>query len=287
MRNSGFPIDNFSNRSFLESLDMGQLPHVGRLLRGQQILKDLIGAVQEWSQKSPAALQAQIAPDRLSYTVTLDVNAQPPLDDWAYRFGEVVHHLRASLDNLLVHVATESGITDPKRLKRIQFPVCVTAAEWRDSASRVADLPATVRDAVQQVQPFNRGPTAGDVKGDLLVMLRDLSNRDKHHARVITSLTPLSLTQMGSVEFETEEGASASVPPDITITVPSFETGGILYAHRTKGRIAKVGGRLDYHLQVHLDMPDGQSVEIAWILNALGQYTDMVLTHVASAIPAT
>jgi hypothetical protein len=266
---------------------MGTLPHVGRLQRGQQILKDLVGAVHDWSQKSPATLQATIAPDRLSYTVTLDVNAPPPLDDWAYRFGEVVHHLRASLDNLLVHIATQSGVTDPRKLKRIQFPVCATADEWRGSASRVADLPTPVRDAVQQVQPFNRGPTAEDIKGDLLVMLRDLSNRDKHHARVITSLAPLTLNQMAAVEFETEEGASASVPPDITVTVPSFETGGVLYTHRTKGRIAKVGGRLDYHLQVHIDMPDGQSVEIAWILNALALYTDMVLTHVATAIPAT
>jgi hypothetical protein len=115
----------------------------------------------------------------------------------------------------------------------------------------------------------------------LLRLLRDISNQDKHHARVVTAMDPAHISQLGTIEFETEEGAAASVPPDVTIHKPSFETGGLLYEHRVNGRIAKISGRLGYVLQVQLALPDGRSEDLALLLRHIGQYTELVLTHVA------
>jgi hypothetical protein len=46
-----------------------------------------------WTQDGEA-LSAEIGADRLSYQAVLQGAQQPALDDWAYRFGEAVHHLR-------------------------------------------------------------------------------------------------------------------------------------------------------------------------------------------------
>ena len=260
-------------------------PFVGRLRRAQQISHELRGAINEWATPSPVALKAHIAEDRLAVTVSIEVTKAPQLDKWAYMFGEAVHQIRAALDNYLVSLAKESGITNHKRIKRIQFSIASSAKEWADNASRIADLPGWARERIEQVQPFQRGASPEALEGDLLVLLRDLSNQDKHQARVITGLTPMELGQMAQIEFETEEGATASVPPDVTIHVPSFETGGLFFEQRTKGRIAKVQGRLDFRLQVHIVMPDGKLIEISTMLASLGQYTEMVLAHISDGQP--
>jgi hypothetical protein len=73
------------------------------------------------------------------------------------------------------------------------------------------------------------------------------------------------------------------VPPDARFNIPSFETGGVLYEQNTKGRIAKVNGRFDYHVQVHIEAPDGQLSELATTLSSLGTYTELVLTVIENA----
>lgn len=245
------------------STDPPLAPFTGRLERAKQIIRDLTADVQKWAASTPLQLVGNIREDRLQFTVTLEVKAQPPLEQWAYRFGEAVHQLRAALENYLVSIARESGVTESKDLRRIQFPIAASSKEWKESASRIANLPQPVRAVIQQVQPFNRGESPAALRGDPLLLLRDLSNRDKHQARVITTMVPAQLQQAAAVEFETEEGAAASVPPDVRINVPSFETGGILYQQTTKGRIAKVTGTFNYHLQVCMEMPDGPPIEVA------------------------
>jgi hypothetical protein len=147
-------------------------PFGGRLLRAQQIIRDLIGTVHQWAQGDPVRLVGKIREDRLQFTVTLEIVRAPPVEQWGYMFGEAIHQLRAALDNYLVFVARESGITDPQVLRRIQFPIAASRKEWNYSTSRIQHLPAAVRTVIQQVQPFNRGESLQDVKGDLLIMLR-------------------------------------------------------------------------------------------------------------------
>lgn len=219
----------------------------------------------------------------MSYTLVLEVTQPAPLEEWSYRFGEAVHNLRAALDNYLVDVVKRAGIADPKQWKRIQFPICATEKEWRESAKRIAVLPGALQSAIEQVQPFKRPQHGEELKTDVLLLLRELSNQDKHHARVTSILEPASQSYSGAVEFETEEGATASVPPDTTVSRTFFQSGDVLLVHRTKGRIARVSGRYGLHLQVVITTPDGRLMGITDTLAALCQYTDVVLRHVSAA----
>ena len=63
----------------------------------------------------------------------------------------------------------------------------------------------------------------------------------------------------------------------------SIETGGVLYEHNTKGRIATVKGNLAYHLFVAIELPDGRQMEAADLLNTLGAFVELVLTIVQKA----
>lgn len=103
-------------------------------------------------------------------------------------------------------------------------------------------------------------------------------------SRVLTQLKHSQIGQELQIEFETEEGAAASVPPDIRITIPSFGTGGLLLEQRTKGQISKVKGNTKYALLVVTELPDGTPFELSTLLAHFKAYTETVLAHVADAL---
>jgi hypothetical protein len=241
----------------------------------------LAQSIQAWLASEPWAITAKIADDRLSYSVRFDLTTQPPLDDWGYMFGDAVHNLRAALDNSLVNIATQSGITDEKKLRQLQFPIAANLKEWKENASRVKELPQHFQDAILKAQPFSSGPDEKASPDDLLVVLRDLNNEDKHRVELTASLRPTAMNHFGSIEFETEEGAGLSVPPDTTVYTPSFIDGGTLLIWRTKGRIAKVTGGYTILAQVQVRLVDGRLVGVTQILAALCHHTEKVLRSVA------
>src|SRR5260221_11291279 len=106
----------------------------------------LAKSVQDWAGPQPWTITGKIAEDRLSYTFRLDIMTKPALDDWAYMFGDAIHNLRAALDNALVSIAKQSGVSDEKTLKKLQFPIAANPKEWANSSSREEGLPRGVQD---------------------------------------------------------------------------------------------------------------------------------------------
>lgn len=254
---------------------------INRIERAEQLGALLATSIQDWPKTSPFEAVASIAEDRLSWELRLQVNTPPPLGEWGLRFGEAVHHLRAALDNAAVAIARESGVTDPKALKAIQFPICGTAEEWKSGKKRIASLPSFYQSAIEQVQPFQRPPATRAM--DLLLLLRDLDNSDKHHLQMKARLETASLAHEPAVEFETEEGAAASVPPDTEVFAPDFTDGGCLLLWRTKGRIAHVKGAFSVGAVVQADLGAGHVEGATEVLAALCFYTRLVMGHLAQA----
>ncbi|WP_328340668.1 hypothetical protein [Streptomyces violaceus] len=256
---------------------------VRRLVRAHQLGAALSADMQAWSVDSPYGVRASIAEDRLSWDLRLQVPQSPPLADWGFRFGEAVNHLRAALDNLIVAIARQSGVTDEKQLRGLMFPICGTLKEWKSRQKALSCLPNWCRHALEQIQPFQRSEHGGSLDEDLLIVLRDLDNSTKHHLQVKPDLTPQSIRHTPAVEFETEEGAAASVPPDVEVVVGPFEDGAVLLRHRTKGRIKSVEGQYNIMAQVQAITPDGRPHGVTSLLAALWEYTRIVMGHVMGA----
>lgn len=257
--------------------------YAARLRRVNEIGSRLASDIERWSLDKPWRLVGRIAEDRLSYRLILEETRRPPLEDWALQFSEGVHQLRSSLDNYLSHLARSAGVTDPAALKQIQFPIVDKEKNWKSNRDRIRLLSETTQTAIEQIQPFQRTLHGEDLKEDALALLRDFSNKDKHQAYIVSKLNPTSIAVGATVEFETEEGARASVPPDTTFYETRFQTGDVLLIHRTKGRIAKIQGNYNLSLSIMVEWPDGRSARLTKTLSDLLRYTAIVLDHVAAA----
>jgi hypothetical protein len=245
----------------------------------------LAESIQTWAANSPCEGVARLAEDRLSWTLTLKINVKPPLEEeWNHLFGEAVHHLRASLDNMVVSIARQAGVSEPK-IRQMQFPISGTRDAWKKDGSRIKHLPPEFKATIEAVQPFQRGDTEDALRSDLLLVLRDLDNQDKHHIQVSPMVQPESINHQGAVEFESEADAKVSIPPDTEVFAAPFRDGEMLLRWRTKHRIAKVKGQFGVAGQVQVVLPDGRREGLTQILEALCYYTKQVMEYVAATQP--
>jgi hypothetical protein len=112
--------------------------------------------------------------------LTLSNVHQPALGSMA---GDVIHNLRACLDNVVWEVAPAAARSD-----WIAFPIRSTEPRFnRAAAHRLEGLPLRVIDAIRSVQPFVAEEDGGlaDGGGQLLELLEDFSNDDKHRVPTV------------------------------------------------------------------------------------------------------
>jgi len=71
-------------------------------------------------------------------------------------YGEMLYQLRAALDGSVYQAAIiESGQDPPPNENRLEFPICVSAAEFHKSAWKIAPLSKQCRDFIESIQPYN------------------------------------------------------------------------------------------------------------------------------------
>ncbi|MBO2465223.1 hypothetical protein [Actinomadura violacea] len=256
-------------------------PHLKRITRAEQVGRQLASSIQTWVTSEPARGEVQIADDRLSLSVILRLQQTPPLEEWCWSFGESVHHLRATLDNLVMSIAGAAAVPASKA-KRVSFPVSATQQAWSKDRLKIKDLPIEYRTAIEAIQPFQRGDDQA-ARNDPLVLLRDLDNQDKHYIQVAGSLEPSELRHEGALVFESEAGARASLPPEVEVFATPFEDGQTLMHWRTKGRVADVKGSFNIVGQVQVALPGGRQEGVTQLLAALCVYTRQVVDYVTSA----
>jgi hypothetical protein len=152
--------------------------------------------------------------------------------------------------------------------------------------SRIEHLPPQYRSAIEAVQPFQRGETEEALHSDLLLMLRDLDNQDKHRLQVFAKIEPSEVQHSFAARFESEEAARASIPPNVEIFAAPLTDGARLLRQRTTGRIASVVGSINLSAQVQVTFQSGRREGVTTLLAALCQYTRQVLEYVGNAGPA-
>jgi hypothetical protein len=150
-----------------------------KLQRADQHIQSLQDEIAPWMAKASYIISPQVNADSTRYSLVAHlVGDKPPLQRWTLIAGDSLHNLRCALDHLVYAIAVhESGTVPPPDENKLMFPITDTSAKFRESSQRIRSLSAPVRQAIEEVQPYNRPHP--DLP-PLLGVLRDLENIDKH-----------------------------------------------------------------------------------------------------------
>jgi hypothetical protein len=95
--------------------------------------------------------------------------------------GEIVHHLRSSLDHLVHALVVKSGNSPTKRN---QFPICSTRDNFESCQKEALKyVPTSARKLIMAVQPY----TTTTPKNTVLHVIQEYDNRDKHNLLVVVT----------------------------------------------------------------------------------------------------
>jgi hypothetical protein len=247
--------------------------------RARQHGLDLQARIIGWSANADPRLVASIADDRLSWAVRLSEFDPPPLGEWALILGDSIHNLRSALDVLVWSYVDENALTE-RQAKTIAFPIWMESTSWDNDAERLLrTVPAAIVQRIHECQPFQRPEE--ERSGDLLPLLAELDNRDKHRIAITTGVQVNPRQFTGSIGFRDEEAAARNVPPDTTVHEPVLTSGALLLTGTTKDPIVTMKGTGDLQAQIGMD-PGNGFVGVIELIDRLVTYTAQVVAHVSS-----
>ena len=233
---------------------------------------DFTRSVDAWRALDPATLAAAIREDRLSWSLLLLCDPEPSFPRWGFMFGDVIHHVRATLDNVLSAIARAEG-APASGLKTVQFPITLTEAEWAKRRWRVKCLPERVQKVVEAVQPKHRIALGEDPRHDALARLAVLANGDKHRLAITTSSTATQMRHEIKVEFE----------EDVDDFEPTITLGGVLRNGEelvrwdtAPHRIANVAGTSDIDFELTVTDDEGMTDKVGHIIRGHTDYVEKV-----------
>jgi hypothetical protein len=213
---------------------------LARVQRANALDEQLSSSFDKWSEAQSFSPSPQIADDRLSWELIVEIS-EPPLEEWSSLYGDAVHNLRSALDNLAWGLAIADGRT-PNRPKKVAFPIVERSGQWKERSQCIAELPSSARTAIRNIQPFQRKGKDGIPSQDPLLLLRRLSNVDKHQIAVCPLFNPTTLQGSFSVEYRSEQEAFGDLPPKVTFYGEPFTKSYRILRQETKFPIVRVGG---------------------------------------------
>ena len=164
--------------------------------------------------------EGSFSEDRLTWQFILHVTKLPPVEEWSLLLGDFVHNLRSSLDACIWEFATRDGRTPPKQ-RQVQFPIVESETKWADARrSQLQTVPDEIAERVRILQPFNR--PEDERPRDALVLLQELSNRDKHRSSISVGLNVYSYTADMTLDFGSREASERNVPPRVEYFTPEI-----------------------------------------------------------------
>jgi hypothetical protein len=129
-----------------------------------------------------------------------DIFPGEPPPGLGVHLGDAVHNTRCALDHLVCQLAIAAG--NPAACDRTQFPIFVdeTPDNRKTIQRRIKGLSPAAQAEIERLQPYQRRPA--DSSGDLLWMLSELDNIDKH--RLLIVINPKFATLQLSVTIDGE-----------------------------------------------------------------------------------
>jgi hypothetical protein len=163
--------------------------------RAQEHFSAFDMAAQWWLKRKTHRIVEEIDDQADVKQILLVADEQPPLR-LSLIAGDAIQNMRSALDHLVVELATaEYGGPLPHEIEsKLAFPITTCRDKFRAARkrSRLTCVPARAQAVIQRLQPYRRG----DYRTDLLWVLQELSNIDKHRR------LPLLNTLLHSVKIE-------------------------------------------------------------------------------------
>ena len=244
-------------------------------------MRSLATSVTDWVARNPITADCRLREGWLGFQLVQKDFCEPaPLDDWGLAFGECVHNLRSTLDNLAYALA-RLRCDPPKQPNQIAFPIFQDQAGFEKRGRRNIDqLPDEAASLIERIQPFQRDGSlpVGSPDRNALVLLQWLSNTDKHRVPSVVLIAPTNIAHEVSGVFHSDEDASVNVPPDTTVWAGPLAPGAVLLEWRANRPIASVSGRFEGKAIVAIQTLH-EPAAIIPTLGALQQYTTLVVSQ--------
>ena len=169
-----------------------------KLERANEILASLeLDASKYFSQDPPVVrLEHKHFQDEYAFIAYGDSN--PPLK-FAVMTGEIVHHLRSSLDHLITALVIRNGV-DPTF--QHQFPICTSEQDFEKACKKgqIRGISENAKKLVRSVQPF----VAPTPSSTILNVIAKFDNADKHRLLVV-------VTAIAHLQSELTIGVDAAI----------------------------------------------------------------------------
>jgi len=160
-----------------------------------------------WDEKK-IEFSCRIAEDKRGYEVyTNDFSYDNFLEELGIRVGEVAHHLRSALDNLIFSAA-RTICDPPAKPKKLFFPIFENEEDFYAKTTDVFNqIPESVKQLIVNVQPFSQRKQNNETSDDLhiLTILQWLNNTDKHQTPSVSLAIVNEIGMDGSFEFDNED----------------------------------------------------------------------------------
>jgi hypothetical protein len=192
--------------------------------------------INDWSGRNTLDAELLLRDGRLGLKLVLKEFKEPaPLNDWALIFGECIHNLRSSLDNLAFALA-RLQCDPPENERAILFPIFHDKAEFNRKGRRyLSQLPDEAATLIERLQPFQRDGSEqfGKPEDDKLLMLQSFNNSDKHQIPAVVLVAPQDLKINFNAEFYHEAHASENTPPNVEVNAGPLTPGVVLVEYLT------------------------------------------------------
>jgi hypothetical protein len=159
------------------------LPVKLKIDRAAELLDNLIPVLTNFknNQSKNICIHPEWTDDGRQYSLIASGNITTPPELSLY-IGEIIHQLRSSLDHLVCALASYNGASIKKSH---QYPICKTQADFETAKSkgRLSGLSKPAALEIETSQPYNN---TANLTSDILYVLNDLSNTDKHRSLLLT-----------------------------------------------------------------------------------------------------
>jgi len=212
-------------------------------------------SINYFKKNHPFFLKADIAKDRLSWTLQVVTGKSPPLVDWGFWHAGIIHDLRSVLDNVVWMIAHSDQ--SPNHPDKLGFPIVTEARRWGKSATdKIAELPEPCKDYIERLQPYRRAQT--DLIGSTLRLLHELDIQNKHRAPVVVAV---------SAKQEMDNGFNViykeALDPTATIKIKpahfQYQNGQVIWRQTAPKPIERLVG--NFEVNAHFVIKDKSGAE--------------------------
>ncbi len=207
---------------------------------------------QQYLSTEPYSIAFEFDPETGWHTFRWQVEQEPPLEDLALIFGDILGNLRTTLDYLVWQLVLSNG-TRPGR--QSAFPVVKREKDWAvQGGAALKGVPDEWAELIEAMQPFQR---VDQPELHPLAILEHMNNINKHRFLPVAVLTADAFSYLINVA---EVGETETFESRDFLDRPIVD-GGELARFRSESR-RQIDVQVNEHPRFRLSFKDG--LDVGW-----------------------